>query len=46
MPETSRITGMGSREEFTRQADEAIFSEDGKRQHNSTYAKGLWVWMV
>jgi hypothetical protein len=36
----------GNREEFIRQADEARMSEDGKRQQNSPYAKGLWVWMV
>ena len=46
MPESFRITLEGSREEFIREADEAIGSEDGKRQQNSLYAKGLWVWRV
>jgi hypothetical protein len=46
MPETFRITGMGSREEFIRQADEVIVARMGRDSITLLYAKGLWVWMV
>ena len=40
MPESFRITLEGSREEFIREADEAIGSEVGKRQHNFSLCEG------